>query len=205
MTDPEPSRTPPRTPRLGRPPRLNRERIVTAALKRDLRTVTMRDLAEDLGVSHSALYRHVKNRDDLMDLVSETVVERIIPTTEPTAATWRDWLTTLAWRMHDEFLSAPGFAARVAAPHRHAPTPFARLRDSVTRAFRLAGADEEMAEQSWYVFGLGVTQWLGARQAGHEIGPSAPRFDLYLDVLLRGLPTREPEDPEAPSARTPPP
>jgi AcrR family transcriptional regulator len=181
-----------KTPRLGRPARLSREQIVEAAFSCDLRTVTMRDIAERLGVSHSALYRWVSNRDELLSLVSEVVVERILPTAEPTAETWRQWLSDLAWRMHDQFLAVPGYAAHVAMPHRHNPHAFARLRDRVVSAFRLAGVSDDMAEQSWHIFGLGVVQWLGAQQMGHDLGPHAPRFDLFLDVLLRGLPAREP-------------
>jgi hypothetical protein len=62
----------------------------------------------------------------------------------------------------------------------------------VITAFRAAGASPEMAAQSWYVFGLSVVQWLGAQQTGHDLGPVAPRFDLFLDTLLRGLPARTP-------------
>lgn len=181
-----------RTPRPGRPARLSRERIVEAALGSDLRTVTMRDIAERLDVSHSALYRWVGNRDELLDLVSEVVVERILPTTEPTPDTWRQWLTDLAWRMHDQFLAVPGYAAHVAMPHRHNAQAFDQLRGRVVTAFKAAGASEALAAQSWYIFGLGVVQWLGAQQMGHDLGPDAPRFDLFLDVLLRGLPAREP-------------
>ncbi|MFK0115827.1 TetR/AcrR family transcriptional regulator [Streptomyces sp. NPDC090994] len=180
------------TPKPGRPARLSRELIVEAALGCDLRTVTMRDIAGRLGVSHSALYRWVGNRDELLDLVGEVVVERILPTTEPTADTWRPWLADLAWRMHDQFLAVPGYAAHVALPHRHNARAFGLLRDRVVSAFRLAGASEALAEQSWYIFGLGVVQWLGARQLGHTLGTAEPRFDLFLDVLLRGLPAREP-------------
>ena len=178
--------------RPGRPARLSRELIVAAALQGDLASLTMRELAARLGVSHSALYRWVADRDELLDLISEVMVERILPTSEPTPAGWRDWLARLAWAMHDEFLAVPGYAARVAAPHRHNPHSFGRLRDHVITAFRAAGASPEMAVQSWYVFGLGVVQWLGAQQAGHDLGPVAPRFDLFLDALLRGLPTRTP-------------
>jgi AcrR family transcriptional regulator len=177
---------------LGRPAKLSRDAIVAAALESDLRTVTMRDLAARLGVSHSALYRWVADRDELFDLISEVMVERILPTTEPTSETWRDWLSDLAWKMHDEFLAVPGYAAHVAAPHRHHPASFARLHDKVVHAFTVAGAAPPMAQQSWYAFGLGVVQWLGAHQAGHDLGPDAPRFDLYLGVLLRGLPAQEP-------------
>ncbi|MDQ7903454.1 hypothetical protein RB614_02860 [Phytohabitans sp. ZYX-F-186] len=180
--------------KLGRPARLSRELIVSAALESDLGTLTMRDLAARLEVSHSALYRWVADRDELFDLISEVMVERILPTTTPTAEGWRDWLARLAWAMHDEFLAVPGYAAHVARPHRHNPESFGRLRDRVIEAFRAAGATPAMAQQSWLVFGLGVVQWLGARQAPHDMGPTEPRFDLFLDVLLRGLPTRTPAE-----------
>ena len=160
-------------------------------LESDLRTVTMRDLAARLGVSHSALYRWVADRDELFDLISEVMVERILPTTEPTADTWRAWLRDLAWKMREEFLAVPGYAAHVAAPHRHNPKAFARLHDQVVNAFAMGGASPQMAQQSWYAFGLGVVQWLGAEQADHDLGPEEPRFDLFLEVLLRGLPTQE--------------
>ncbi|URM95589.1 TetR/AcrR family transcriptional regulator [Actinomadura madurae] len=183
-----------RTRPLGRPAKLSREAIVAAALECDLRTVTMRDLAARLGVSHAALYRWVADRAELFDLISEVMVERVLPTSEPTPETWRGWLSDLAWMMHDEFLAVPGYAAHVAAPHRHNPEAFARLHGSVVRAFTVAGASPEMAQQSWFVFGLGVVQWLGAQQTGHDLGPDKPRFDLFLDVLLRGLPAQDPSN-----------
>ena len=135
--------------RPGRPPRLSRELIVTAALQGDLADLTMRELAARLGVSHSALYRWVADRDELLDLVSDVMVERILPTSDPTPADWRDWLARLAWAMHDEFLAVPGYAAHVAAPHRHNPRSFARLRDQAIAAFHAAGAAPDKALQSW--------------------------------------------------------
>jgi AcrR family transcriptional regulator len=187
-----PTRAQPGRPKLGRPARLSRELIVSAALESDLNTLTMRELASRLEVSHSALYRWVADRDGLFDLISEVMVERILPTTTPTADDWKEWLARLAWAMHDEFLAVPGYALHVARPHRHNPESFGRLRDRVIEAFTAAGATPAMAEQSWYVFGLSVVQWLGARHIAHDIGPAGPRFDLFLDTLLRGLPTRTP-------------
>ncbi|MGB4776812.1 TetR/AcrR family transcriptional regulator [Microbacterium sp.] len=181
--------------RRGRPARLNREAIVAAALQSDLRTLTMRELAGRLGVTHGALYRWVADRESLLHLVGEVIVDRILPTTEPTVQTWREWLARLAWSMHDEFLAVPGYATHVAQPHEHSPHAFGQLRDRVVGAFRIAGASPEMAEQSWYVFGLSVVQWLGARQSGIHLGEVEPDFELFIDVLLRGLPARREADP----------
>ncbi|MFF4168698.1 TetR/AcrR family transcriptional regulator [Streptomyces sp. NPDC001744] len=172
--------------RPGRPARLSRELIVEAALRGDVETLTMRELASRLGVSHSSLYRWVPDRDGVLDLVSEVMVERLLPGDEPGAGDWREWLARLARAMRDEFLAVPGYAAHVARPHRHHPESFARLRERVVAAFRAAGAEEGDAELSWQVFGFGVVRWLGA--AGNA--PGEPPFEVFLKTLLRGLPVR---------------
>jgi hypothetical protein len=94
--------------------------------------------------------------------------------------------------MHDEFLAVPGYATRTARPHRHNPGSFGRLREGVVKAFTAAGVSPELAEQSWYIFGTSVVSWLGAQETSLELGDTAPRFELFLDVLLRGLPAQEP-------------
>lgn len=84
-------------------------------------------------------------------------------------------------------LRRPDFAA-----HRHNPESFGRLRAAVTGAFTAAGVSPEMAEQSWYIFGTSVVSWLAAAEAPLRLGSSDPRFELFLDSLLRGLPAQEP-------------
>lgn len=68
-------RTSPRTP-------LNRKRILTAALAvadaGGLESLTMRGLADALGVEAMSLYYHVVNKDALLDGISEVVVEEIL-------------------------------------------------------------------------------------------------------------------------------
>jgi AcrR family transcriptional regulator len=176
----------------GRKPQISREQIVAAALRGNLDTLTMRELATRLGVTHGALYRWVSSSDDLFDLISEVMVDRILPAGRPDGTAWRPWLARLAWAMHDEFLAVPGYATRVARPHRHNPESFGRLRAAVTGAFAVAGTGPELAEQSWYIFGTSIVSWLAATEAPLGLGAAEPRFDLFLDSLLRGLPAREP-------------
>ncbi|MFD7661860.1 TetR/AcrR family transcriptional regulator [Streptomyces sp. NPDC059788] len=200
MSDPATTR-----PRPGRPARLSRSRIVDAAVSAgNLDTLTMRELATRLDVSHGALYRWVGNRDQLFDLVSEEMVERVLPAEGPPGGSadispggvrdvdWRPWLARVAWAMHDQFLAVPGYATRLSRPHRHNSDALGRLRQEVVTAFTNAGIAPEPAEQSWYIFITTVVGWLAVQENPLDLGGGAPRFDLFLDTLLRGLPAREP-------------
>jgi AcrR family transcriptional regulator len=179
--------------RPGRPAQINREQIVDAALATgNLDTLTMRELASRLQVTHGALYRWVENRDALLDLISEVMIDRILPADGPRDQQWRPWLARVAWAMHDRFLAVPGYATRIARPHRHTTAAFGRIRTAVVTAFTDAGLTPELAEQSWYIFITSVVSWLAAQENPLDLGDSAPRFELFLDVLLRGLPARDP-------------
>jgi AcrR family transcriptional regulator len=180
-------------PRPGRPAQLSREQIVDAAISAGhLDTLTMRDLAARLAVSHGALYRWVSNRDELFDLVNEVMIDRVLPEDGPVGQDWRPWLARVGWAMHDQFLAVPGYATRTARPHRHTAGSFGRIRTAVIAAFTGAGVEPDLAEQSWYIFVTSVVSWLAVQENPLELGTSAPRFELFLDTLLRGLPAREP-------------
>ena len=193
--------------RPGRPAQISREQIVDAAISAgNLDTLTMRELAARLEVTHGALYRWVKNRDQLFHLVSEVMVERVLSpggpdgtgpddtdpdNTDPDNTGWRPWLARVAWAMHDQFLAVPGFATRISRPHQHS-SAFGRLKAEVTTAFSNAGVSPELAEQSWYIFITSVVSWLATQEEPLDLGRATPRFELFLGSLLRGLPAREP-------------
>jgi AcrR family transcriptional regulator len=67
--------------RVGRPPRLNRDDVVAAAERLVERSgigaLTMRGVASELGISPMALYRHVRNKDDLLVMLLDRLVERL--------------------------------------------------------------------------------------------------------------------------------
>lgn len=179
--------------RRGRPARISREQIVEAAsAAENLETLTMRELASRLDVSHSALYRWVKNRDELFDLIGEVLVDRIVPHQGETDPEWQPRLTRIAWAMHHEFLALPGYATHLSRPHAHNTQAFTRLQRAITTAFLDAGVSANLAEQSRYIFVTSVVGWLAVQENGLDLGSGTPRFDLFLDVLLRGLPAREP-------------
>ena len=83
------------TPRRGPKPSLTLDDIVAAAIAiadaEGLAAVSMARVAERLGNSTMALYRHVKSKDDLLVIMSDAAVER--PEPMPEGVDWRTGLT----------------------------------------------------------------------------------------------------------------
>ena len=79
--------------------RMDREQIVEAALQlldeQGLSGVTTRKIADRLGVKSASLYWHIRNRNDLLDLLADRVVAD---------AQWPE--PTLSWRTQAEALMA---------------------------------------------------------------------------------------------------
>jgi AcrR family transcriptional regulator len=131
-------RAPGPAPRRGRPPLLSQDKLVTVAARMAPETLTMAGVAAELGVSTSALYRWVPDREALLDMVSDTMAARILPADSPTGENWREWLTEWARNVRREFRAVPGFAVRVlTGPHRAAGHD--RLNQAGVRAFTAAG------------------------------------------------------------------
>jgi AcrR family transcriptional regulator len=169
----------------------------------DPATLTMAAVAASLGVSTSALYRWVADREALLDLVSERAAVRMLPDWEPGADTWREWLTDWAHRTRRELGAVPGYAQRVlTGPHRAAG--HSRVETAAVEAFRAAGATRERAQQYWYVFSTSVVGWITVEQAGRFPTEAALMdFTALLQVLLRGSETTIALDaPAAPRGRT---
>jgi AcrR family transcriptional regulator len=68
-------------PRSGRPPRLSRERVIQAAVDladaEGIEALTMRSLARRVGAEAMSLYRHVRDKDDILDGIVDQVYAEI--------------------------------------------------------------------------------------------------------------------------------
>jgi AcrR family transcriptional regulator len=117
-TDPSPIPAPPwATPRDRRPRRaarqpLDRERIVAAALAivdaEGTEALSLRRLADALGVTPMSLYWHVRDKAELLDLVGEAVLAEIeIP---PAKGDWRAQLRDVHLAMLAGFMRHPNTA-----------------------------------------------------------------------------------------------
>lgn len=173
---------------------LSREAIVDAALAEGLDTLTMTALARRLGVVKSSLYRWVAGREEVLGLVGDVVVERVLPV-EPGATDWRDWFADLASRMRREFLAVPGYAARIAAPHAHHSDAHERLLATVRTRLEEGGLAPREAEDTRRIVLTAVVGWVAAEShwTGHgdAVEPRADSdelFDRFVRSLLRAMP-----------------
>ena len=141
---------------------LTRERVLRAAVEladRDgIAALSMRKLGQELGVEAMALYRHVRNKDDLLDGLVETVVGEIeLPYPS------RDWMAAmraLVMSSRQVTLSHP-WAPRVIIDRPTVGPATLRHIDAVLGILSAGGFTIDMAHHALHVLGsriLGFTQ-----------------------------------------------
>jgi AcrR family transcriptional regulator len=167
--------------------RLDREQVVSAAIAladdAGLDAVSLRRVADRLGVTPMALYRHVASKDDLLDAMADRLYGELdLPALgEP----WWDALAGLARSTRELLLarpwSVPLFARPLAGPHGHA------LDEALREAFLTAGfppaeAAELHDQLSGMTFALVAPELAGK--------PNRAAFERGLELLHDGLEAR---------------
>jgi AcrR family transcriptional regulator len=183
---------------VGRPAQIDRAAVLAASLQladeQGLAAVTMQAVADRLGVTPMALYRHVTNKADLLDGVVESILLEV-PLPDPDQP-WPDRLSALA-----RGTRMAAVRHRQIFPlllQRPAVTPGARrTRDVVYTALRQAGLAEVDVVQmerllSTIVLGFAASE-AGGRFAPHSAAQLDDDFARLLDLLavalLGALPT----------------
>ena len=152
---------------------LSKERVLDAAVAladaQGVEALSMRKIAQELGVVPMALYKHVANKDELLDGMVDVVVGEIDP---PAGGT--DWKTAMRRRV----LSARGallrhpWASRV-MESRTSPTPAVlAYMDSMIGMFRAGGFTIDLTHHAMHAMGsrlLGFSQELFDETA--DVGP----------------------------------
>ncbi|WP_242342157.1 TetR/AcrR family transcriptional regulator C-terminal domain-containing protein [Anaeromyxobacter terrae] len=181
------------------PPRrkpLDRAQVVRAALdlldEVGLDELTMRRLAEKLGVKAASLYRHVRDKDELLVLVADEIAGEI-PEVPPTGS-WREQLTEMA-RVNRRGLLAHRDAARVLAST--PPIGPRRLRhiEAALRVLRSSGLSDRDAARAAYHLNNFVTEFAAdeARYAAAAAAMGVTRRKMLGEARkqFRALPREE--------------
>ena len=93
--------------KVGRPPKLSRELIAQAVGDIGFENLTMKTVADRLGVSVPGLYHYVQGRDDMLRLAAELSADRMeLP--EDHGQHWAVWLYESAVYNRRAFIAEPG-------------------------------------------------------------------------------------------------
>ena len=156
--------TPPTSPRAKPRVRLNRERVVRAAVAlagdSGLESLTMRKLGEVVGVEAMSLYNHVANKDDLLDGMVDAVFSEIdLPSG---AADWKTAMRERAVSARTALSRHPWAIGLMES--RTSPGPATlRHHDAVVGSLRGGGFSIEMAAHAYsaldsYIYGFALQE-----------------------------------------------
>jgi AcrR family transcriptional regulator len=132
-----------------RRPGLTRARITEVALvladARGVESLSMRALAKELGVEAMSLYNHVRNKDDLLDAVVDTVVGRIdLPST---GGDWQNEMRRRAHSMRKVFIAHPWAPPLIVGRINLGPNMLASM-DATLGCLRAAGFSYVQADHA---------------------------------------------------------
>ena len=168
---------------------LTRERVLLAAVhladRGGLEALSMRKLGQELGVEAMALYRHVRDKDDLLDGIADAIVAEIeVP------AAGDDWQATLRATIlsaRDTMLRHP-WAARVVESRIQPGPATLRYMEAIFGTLLDGGFSIELGHHALHVLGsrvFGFTQDLfdDSPRSGRATTPGPmPPADRYPSI-----------------------
>jgi AcrR family transcriptional regulator len=134
---------------------LTREQIVKGALaiaRRDgVEALTIRNLAAEVGASRMALYRHVPDKEALLDLAAGAIAEEDLPGIVGGDGDWETQLRRLAHTLRRRLHEYPGLAELLLRRGNVSPAGLA-LADHGLSILRRAGLEPAAAARGYIAF-----------------------------------------------------
>ena len=161
---------------------LSRDRVLRAAValadQGGIEALSMRKLAQELGVEAMSLYNHVTNKDDILDGIVELVAGEIDLASEE--ADWKAGMRRRAVSAH-EVLTAHSWAASLWMSRRSVGGARMSYAESVLRGLRQGGFSPDLTYHAFHVlrsYVMGVT--LQERNLQFEPGELKALAERYL-------------------------
>ena len=193
---------------VGRAPwgTISREDIVQAAVRVVAADggaeISIRGLAASLGVSPMSLYRHIRDKDDLLDEVVDRLLAGVWRPAAAAEDDWQAWTVEAASRLRDFLVGRPAALHVYLAHPVVSPAAVDRM-NAMMRVLRHAGIDEESARSAYgavhtYTIGFAALEASRARRGSgsEDAGVLARQLAAYtatgqftegLRYLLEGI------------------
>ncbi len=175
---------------------LNQAQVVRAGLvlldEVGLDELTMRRLAERLGVKAASLYRHVRNKNELLVLLADEI-SGDIPVVS-SSGTWGDQLMAMACNVRRGLLAHKDGARLLAVTPPVGPRRLRHI-ESLLRILRSAGLSRRDAARAAYHCNNFVTEFVAdeARFTAFATAPGSSRRKVFAEARrhFRSLPREE--------------
>jgi AcrR family transcriptional regulator len=164
------------------PSPLSNDDVMRAALaiveRSSLDDLTIKALADELGVTSPAVYHYVDGKDALVVRVCEQVTGRVDLGVDP-GAPWQDRIVTIMLRLHDAFARYPGVGARSLALRGPAPASD-RISTTIRSIVLDAGFDDGTARELGAALHLVFSGWLVGK-----VPVTSPTTEMTPELLER--------------------
>ncbi len=186
----------PDRPRVRRPrARLNRDRVLRTAVAfadgNGIDALSMRNLAQELGVVPMALYKHVANREELLDGMVGVIVDEIALADD--GGPWKASVRAQALSAREAVLRHP-WARGVIESRSPTTAPVLAYMDSMAGLFRSGGFSVDLTHHVMHAFGFrmwGFSQEMfdaavdGRPDVGDaELSALADRYPHILSIAM---------------------
>jgi AcrR family transcriptional regulator len=142
--------------RLAEGPALDRQRLIEALVRlassEGVAALNMRRVASELGVSPRLLYHFVNDKEQMLDLLGDAILDRDRP--DLSSPDWAVRLRAIAAMVRRAFSGYPGLPAAILARSltRVGSVHAIRLREEIFRALAQAGLSQQQADQAYVTF-----------------------------------------------------
>jgi TetR/AcrR family tetracycline transcriptional repressor len=181
---------------------LQRSQIVATALQLlnqdGLDGVTVRKVAAQLHVHVGGLYWHVKNKQDLLDEMANTILSEEFATLQlpESGQAWSDWLVEIAQRLRKAMVAYREGGRVVAGAHLHRAETLAQLFVCIMDTLRAEGFHAD--EARWlcvtvvsYTFGFVIEEQAGPTpETIAQLQATGP-YHPFLTAVLEDVSARE--------------
>jgi len=160
--------------------RLDKDRVLRAAIqiadKSGIESLSMRKLAQDLGVEAMSVYYYVANKDEILDGILNFVITEF-----ELAIGGPDWKTAIrqsAISAHDVLMRHPWACNLMMSVRRVAPARM-RYMESLLRSLREAGFSANMTHHAYHALDshiIGSTLWEAGYSSNKDLEDVAKTF-----------------------------
>ncbi|MEO5985900.1 MAG: TetR/AcrR family transcriptional regulator C-terminal domain-containing protein [Candidatus Limnocylindria bacterium] len=178
-------------PEVTRQP-MSRERVLDAAIaladRGGIGALSMRKLAQELGIEAMTLYYHVANKDAILDGILDMVVREIeLPSAD---SDWKEAIRRSAISAH-EVLQRHSWAAGLTLASRRVSPARLRHMNAILGTLRGAGFSAEMTDHAYHALDshvMGFTLWVVGMDLGADDDFDAMATDFLATLDRDELP-----------------